>query len=324
MLVHIIIFLIGLTALYFGSEWLVKGSSRLAKSLYIRPIIIGVTIVAFAGSAPEAAVSIVAALKKNSDIALGNILGSVIANIGLVLGISAIISPLKVQLSVIRKELLIMMGATILFYLMALNLSIGFLEGLLLFVGIILFIAYSVYQGLKEKNKNQLVEKEYEKFLKGKKGKRIKLILLSLVGLILITSGANLLIKSAIFIAQKLGVSELMIGITLVAVGTSIPELAISAVAAYRKEADISAGNVIGSNIFNIFFVIGAVAIIHPLSIEKNILGFEFPAMLLFSLLLFWMMKTNLTLSRTEGVILLGLYILFLGFLYFSGTNSVS
>lgn len=312
---HIIIFLIGLTALYFGSEWLVKGSSRLAKSLHIRPIIIGVTIVAFASSAPEAVVSLVAALKKNSDIALGNILGSVIANIGLVLGFSAIISPLRVQLSVIRKELPIMMGATILFYLMALNLSIGFGEGLLLFMGIILFITYSVYQGLKEKDKNQLVEKEYEKFLKGKKDKRIKFILLSLVGLILIIGGANLLIKSAIFLAQKFGVSELIIGITLVAVGTSMPELAISAVAAYRKEADISAGNVIGSNIFNIFFVIGAVAMIHPLIIEKNILGFEFPAMLVFSLLLLWMMKTNLTLSRTEGVILLGLYILFLGIL---------
>jgi len=315
MLLHIIIFLIGLTALYFGSEWLVKGSSRLAKSLHIRPIIIGVTIVAFASSAPEAVVSLVAALKKNSDIALGNILGSVIANIGLVLGISAIISPLKVQLSTIRKELPIMMGATILFYLMALNLSIGFLEGLILFVGIILFITYSVYQGLREKNKNQLVEKEYERFLKGKKDKRIKFILLSLVGLILIIGGANLLIKSAIFIAHKLGVSELIIGITLVAVGTSMPELAISAVAAYRKEADISVGNIIGSNIFNIFFVIGAVAMIHPLSIEKNVLGFEFPAMLLFSILLIWMMKTNLTLSRTEGVILLGLYILFLGLL---------
>jgi cation:H+ antiporter len=315
MLMHIIIFLIGLTTLYFGSEWLVKGSSRLAKSLHIRPIIIGVTIVAFASCAPEAAVSLVAALKKNSDIALGNILGSVIANIGLVLGISAIVSPLRIQLSLIRKELPIMMGATILFYLMALNLSIGFLEGLLLFVGIILFVTYSVFQGLREKNKNQLVEKEYGKFLNAKKNKRIKFILLSLVGIILIIGGANLLIKSAIFIAQKIGVSELIIGITLVAVGTSIPELAISAVAAYRKEADISVGNIIGSNIFNIFFVIGAVAMIHPLSVEKTILGFEFPAMLLFSLLLIWMMKTNLTLSRTEGVILLGLYILFLGLL---------
>jgi cation:H+ antiporter len=324
MLMHIVIFLIGLTVLYFGSEWLVKGSSRLAKSLHIQPIIIGVTIVAFASSAPEAGVSLVAALKKNSDIALGNILGSVIANIGLVLGISAIISPLKIQLSIIRKELPIMMGAAILFYLMALNLSIGFLEGLILFVGIILFITYSVYQGLREKNKNQLVEKEYEKFLKGKKDKRIKFILLSLVGLILIIGGANLLIKSAIFIAQKLGVSELIIGITLVAVGTSMPELAISAVAAYRKEADISVGNIIGSNIFNIFFVIGAVAMIYPLSVEKNVLGFEFPAMLFFSILLIWTMKTNLTLSRTEGVILLGLYILFLGLLYFRGTNSVS
>jgi cation:H+ antiporter len=312
MLIHIITFIIGLTVIYFGAEWLVRGSSRLAKSLNVRPIIIGLTIVAFGGSAPEAAVSIVAAFKQNSDIALGNILGSVIANIGLVLGISAIISPLKIQLSTIRKELPIMLGATILFYLLALNLTIGFWEGLLLFAGIVLFMIYSVYQSVKEKNKNRLVEKEYEEFLKGENGKRIKFILLIAVGLILIIFGANLLVRSGVFIAQKLGVSELIIGITLIAVGTSLPELAISTVAAYRKEPDISAGNVIGSNIFNIFFVIGAVAMIHPLSVEKGTLGFEFPAMLIFSVLLVWMMKTHLTLSRIEGFILLCLYVSFL------------
>ena len=311
MLIHIITFIIGLTAIYFGAEWLVRGSSRLAKSLNIRPIIIGLTIVAFGGSAPEAAVSIVAAFKGNSDIALGNILGSVIANIGLVLGISAIISPLKIQLNTVRKELPIMLGAVILFYLLALNLTIGFWEGVVLSAGIVLFMVYSVYQGVKEKNKNRLAEKEFEEFLKDKNGKRIKFILLIAVGLILIIVSANLLVRSGVFIAQKLGVSELLIGITLIAVGTSLPELAISTVAAYRKEPDISAGNVIGSNIFNIFFVIGAVAMIHPLSVEKNTLGFEFPAMLIFSVLLVWMMKTHLTLSRIEGVILLCLYVSF-------------
>lgn len=312
MLTHILIFLVGLAALYFGAEWLVQGSSRLAKSLNIRPIIIGLTIVAFGGSAPEAAVSIVAAFKQNSDIALGNILGSVIANIGLVLGLSALIRPLKIQFSTITKELPIMLGAAILFFLLALNLTIAFWEGLLLFIGIVLFLIYSVRQGVKEKNKNHLVEKEYEEFLEGKKNTRIKLILLVILGLVLIVGGANLLVKSGVFIAQRLGVSELVIGISLIAIGTSLPELAISTVAAYRKEADISAGNVIGSNIFNIFFVIGVVAMIHPLSVEKATLGFEFPAMLLFSLLLLWMMKTNLTLSRIEGMALLGLYILFL------------
>ena len=208
-----------------------------------------------------------------------------------------------------------MLGATLVFYLMALNLSIGFLEGLLLFVGIILFIAYSVYQGLRQKNKNQPKEKEYEKSFKGERDERIKFILLSVAGLILIIGGANLLVKSAILIAQQLGVSQLIIGMTLVAVGTSMPELAISAVAAYRKEPDISVGNIIGSNIFNIFFVIGAVAMIYPLSVEKSTLVFEFPAMLVFSVLLIWMMKTKLTLSRAEGVILLVLYVLFLGLL---------
>jgi cation:H+ antiporter len=316
MLIHIILFLAGLAALYFGAESLVNGSSRFAKSISIRPIIIGLTIIAFGSSTPEAAVSIVAALKGKSDIALGNILGSVTANIGLVLGVSAIISPLKIQLSTIRKELPIMLGAVIIFYLMALNLSIGFLEGLLLFASIILFILYSIYQSLKEKYKNELVEKEYKEFLKGKNGKRIKFILLMAAGLILIIAGSNLLIKSGVFMAQRLGVSELIIGLTLLALGTSLPELAISTVAAYRNEPDISAGNVIGSNIFNIFFVIGTVAMIHPLSIEKSTLRFEFPVMLIFSILLVWMMKTHLTLSRFEGVILLAFYVLFLIFVF--------
>jgi len=316
MLTHILIFLAGLAALYFGAEWLVHGSSRLARCLNIRPIIIGLTIVAFGGSAPEAAVSIVAAFQKNSDIALGNILGSVIANIGLVLGLSALIRPLKIQFSTITKELPIMLGAAILFYLMALNLTIGFWEGLVLFTGIVLFIAYSVYQGVKERNKNRLVEKEYEEFLEGKRNSRPKLIFLVIVGLVMIIGGANLLVKSGVFIAQKLGVSELIIGISLIAIGTSLPELAISTVAAYRKEADISAGNVIGSNIFNVFFVIGAVAMIHPLSVQKSTLGFEFPAMLIFSALLVGMMKTHLTLSRIEGSILLVLYVLFMILLF--------
>jgi cation:H+ antiporter len=178
-----------------------------------------------------------------------------------------------------------------------------------------LFISYSVYEGLRQKNENQPAQKEQEKSLEGKRAERIKFILLSVVGLILITVGANFLVKSAVLIARQLGVSELLIGITLVAVGTSMPELAISAVAAYRKEPDISVGNIIGSNIFNIFFVIGAVAMIHPLSVDKSTLVFEFPAMLVFSVLLIWMMKTKLTLSRAEGVILLGLYVLFLGLL---------
>ena len=316
MLTHILIFLVGLAALYFGAEWLVQGSSRLAKSLNIRPIIIGLTIVAFGGSAPEAAVSILAAFKQNSDIALGNILGSVIANIGLVLGLSAVIRPLKIQFSTITKELPIMLGAAILFYLMALNLIIGFWEGLVLFTGIVLFLIYSIYQGVKEKNKNRQVEKEYEEFLKGKRNGRTKLILLVILGLLLIILGANLLVRSGVFIAQELGVSELVIGISLIALGTSLPELAISTVAAYRREADISAGNVIGSNIFNVFFVIGAVAMIHPLSVQKSTLGFEFPAMLIFSALLVGMMKTHLTLSRIEGSILLVLYVLFMILLF--------
>jgi len=312
MLMHIIIFLIGLTALHFGSKWVVKGSSRLASILHIQPIIIGVTIVAFGGSAPEGAVSIVASFKGNSDIVLGNILGSVIANIGLVLGISAMISPLKVRLSIIKKELPLMIGAIIVFYLMALDLRISRLEGGVLLTGFILFLIYVFYQALRHRRNSLLAEKEYGRFLKGERRGKSRFLLFVFLGLISIIGGAHLLIKSAIFIAEEFEISQLVIAITLVAIGTSLPELAVSTVAAYRKEADISVGNVIGSNIFNISFIIGAAAMINPLSIEKGTRLFEFPVSLVFGFLLFLIMKTRLEISRIEGAFLLTLYVLFL------------
>ena len=312
MLMHVIIFLIGLTTLHFGSKWLVKGSSRLASTLHVRPIIIGVTIVAFGSSAPEGAVSMMASFKGNSDIALGNILGSVIANIGLVLGLSATISPLRVQLSIIKKELPLMIVAIIVFYLMALDLRISRLEGGVLLTGIILFLAYVIYQAFRDRQNSLLAEKKYGRFLRCERGVKSRLLLLILIGLISVIGGAHLLIKSAIFIAEEFGISQLIIAITLVAIGTSLPELAISIVAAYHKEADISVGNVIGSNIFNIFFIIGAAAMINPLSIEKGTRLFEFPVSLVFGFLLFLIMKTRLEISRIEGTFLLTLYVLFL------------
>jgi len=316
---HIIIFLVGLTALYIGSEWLVKGSSRLAKSLHIRPIIIGVTIVAFGSSAPEGAVSIVASFKGNSDIALGNILGSVIANIGLVLGLSAIVSPLKVRLSLIKKELPFMIICIVVFYLMAVDLRISRLEGGVLLLGTILFLVYIIYQALRDRQNGPLAEKEYGRFLIGERGGNSRFLLFVFIGLICVIGGAHLLIKSAIFVAKEFGISQLIIAITLVAIGTSLPELAVSAVAAYHKEADISVGNVIGSNIFNISFIIGAAAMINPLSVDKSTLTFEFPVLLVFSFFLAPIMKTKLDIKRIEGIFLLMLYVLFLILLYCIG-----
>jgi len=254
----------------------------------------------------------IASFKENSDIALGNILGSVIANIGLVLGISAMISPLKVRLSIINKELPLMIGAIIVFYLMALDLRISRLEGGVLLTGFILFLIYVLYQALRHRQNSLLAEKEYGRFLKGERGVKSRFLLLVFIGLISIIGGAHLLIKSAIFIAKEFEISQLIIAITLVAIGTSLPELAVSTVAAYRKEADISVGNVIGSNIFNISFIIGAAAMINPLSVEKSTRLFEFPVSLVFGFLLFLIMKTRLEISRIEGIFLLTLYVLFL------------
>ena len=302
-----IIFLIGLILLYLGAEYLVKSSSLLAKSLGVRTVTIGLTIVAFGTSAPELFVSLVSALKKAESIALGNIIGSNIANIGLVLGLSAIIRPLKADLSILKKELPIMIFVSLVLYLMALDLKIVFLEGLILFSGIVLFTLYSIHNA-------KIGDKRVE--IPDKKTKRLNNIVLIILGLFMIILGANLLIKSAIFIAKEVGISEYVIGLTAVAIGTSLPEMAVSLVAAYKKEGDICIGNVVGSNIFNILLVLGVLSMITPLSISPAFLKVDFPIMLIFSFALIPLLRTGFVLSRVEGLVLLAFYISFILYIF--------
>ena len=315
LLIPTVLFIIGVALLYFGAEGLVKGSSRLARSLGIRPIVIGLTVVAFGTSSPEFVVSLIAVLKKSSDIAVGNIIGSNIANIGLILGVSALISPLKVRLSTLKRELPVMVIASGLLFLMAWDLKISFWDGLVLFLGIILFTSSLIYVFLKRRRERPRVEEEFKDLVKvdASKGRNVLLLFLGLAGLI---AGAHLMVRSAIVIARGLGVDELVIGLTVVALGTSLPELGTSAVAAYRKEGDISIGNVIGSNLFNILFVIGSVALLNPISVKPRTLRFEFPAMMLFSIALFPLMKTSFTINRIEGAMLVLAYFAFLVLLF--------
>ena len=280
----------------------------LAKSLGVRTVTIGLTIVAFGTSAPELFVSLVSALKKAESIALGNIIGSNIANIGLVLGLSAIIRPLKAELSILKKELPIMIFVSIILYLMALDLKIVFLEGLILFSGIVLFTLYSIHNA-------KIGDKRVE--IPDKKIKRLNNIVLIILGLFMIILGANLLIKSAIFIAKEVGISEYVIGLTAVAIGTSLPELAVSLVAAYKKEGDICIGNVVGSNIFNILLVLGVLSMITPLSISPAFLKVDFPIMLIFSFALIPLLRTGFVLSRVEGLVLLAFYISFILYIFY-------
>ncbi len=316
MLFQAIILFAGISGVYIGAEWFVKGSSNLSRELGIRPIIIGLTVVAFGTSSPELAVSLTAAFKGSDNISIGNIIGSNIANIGLVLGITAVVFPLKVERVIMKKELPIMIGISCVFWFMAVDKLIGIIDGSILFMGIVLYISYHIYNSLNSKG-NGYSSNSTEKKVSVKNTKALFLnILFIALGLSALLVGSQCLVKAAIFIAGRLGISEMVIGLTVVAIGTSIPEMATSVVSAFRKEADICVGNIIGSNIFNILMVIGSVALVRPLAINHDTLFFELPIMLVFSLALIPMIRGNLIVNRIEGFLLALGYFIFIFFLF--------
>jgi cation:H+ antiporter len=302
-----IVLFVGLALLYYGAEFLVKGSSRLALSFGIRPLVIGMTVVAFATSMPEMMVSLAAVFKESSNLAAGNVIGSNIANIGLILGATALIAPMTVARGTLVREIPIMLVASIAVFLMALDGQLGRLDGLMLVSGLFLFLLYCYLSSRKamayiEESAAEPEEAVYP-------GRNLFFVLLGIVGL---GSGAELMVRSAVFMARHLGVSDLIIGVTVVALGTSLPELAASTVSACKGEADLSVGNVIGSNIFNLFFVLGFCSLIRPITIESGIVSYELPLMLFFSLALWPLVQRRLRLGRTEGGLLLLGYLAFI------------
>lgn len=299
----VVLLIVGIIMLFLGGEGLVKGASRLAHILGISPVVIGLTVVAFGTSAPEFVVGLIAALQGASDVVLGNIIGSNISNIGLILGIAALISPLVIQGRLIKAEVPIMILLSFIFYGLAWYLDFGFLQGVFLFGALLVFTLYSYFAS---KIESKWVEQEYREFVRGDGTiwKNLLSIVLGLAGLII---GARLVVDSAIFIARVIGVSELVISITVVAIGTSLPELSTTIVAAMKKEHDIIVGNIIGSNIFNIG-ILGLVSIIHPVSVDSSLLKFEFPVMIFFSIIVLPIMMTGKKVTRLEGVLLLVLY----------------
>ena len=304
-------FIAGLTGLYFGAEWLVKGASRFASSFNIKPVVIGLTIVAFGTSTPELVTSVIASIKHSSDIAMGIVIGSNIANIGLILGLSAIVQPLKIDMKLIYREMPIMVGISMLLYFMGWNGALSRLEGGILLIGILAYTCYVYRVALKE---SKTIELEYEEFI-GIKDNVAKDIFWIIIGIGALVGGAYLLVHSAIYFARVMGISELVIGLTVIAVGTSIPELATSMVAAIRKESDISVGNVLGSNIFNILAVLGIAAIIQPLQVNSASLRIDMPVMLFFSIFLIPIITWKFVLTRGQGVLLLiwyGAYVFWL------------
>jgi len=302
-IVNVLLVSAGLAMLYFGAEWLVQGSINISNRLKISQLVIGLTVVAFGTSTPELAVSISSAMQGVSDVALGNVVGSNIANIGVILGISAVIAPITVSKSTIRKEIPIMIGAALLLLAIIFDGKIDLLDGIILVAGIVGFLVFSYKSSKKE---TDLDEVESSKVLVQSKAMSKSLVLVG-IGLILLTAGSFLTVDNAVVIAKSLGISELIIGLTLVAIGTSLPELITSVVAARKGHSDLSIGNVVGSNIFNIFAIVGIASIIAGITVNDKIMV-DVIIMIVFSVVLIPIMRSGFVVSRKEGYLLLGGY----------------
>jgi cation:H+ antiporter len=309
---EVFIFLVlGLIALFIGAEGLIRGASTLALRIGITPLVVGLTVVAFGTSTPELVVSLKAALIGNSSISLGNVIGSNIANIALILGIAALIRPLDVHANVIRREIPIMIGLSILLIVLLLDRELSLIDGIIFVAGIITYNIINVVMARKEKNTE--VEKEFSEGLKTRLGVAVSIIFI-VGGLGLMILGANLFVTSSISIAKAIGVSDAIIGLTIVAIGTSLPELITSIVASYKNESDIAIGNVVGSNIFNILGILGTTALVIPLS-SDGISYIDFGVMLFTALILFPLSKTGFKITRLEGFFLLTGYIFYIYYL---------
>lgn len=327
MTLNILLCLVGFAMLYYGAEWLVKGSSSLARSLGVTPVVIGLTVVAFGTSAPELVVSVVSSINNKSMIAVGNVVGSNICNIALVLGVSAVFQPITCNASVVRRDIPIMLGISLYLLLISLNSTIGRLEGVTLFSGIILYTLFNYRMATKvskekgPEDPSVLSELGIDLDQVVHMGSRWKEILLIVTGIVGVVAGAQVVVDSAVKIMKVLGVSEKFVGLTIVAFGTSLPELATSVVAAMKKEMDISIGNLVGSNVFNILSVLGAAALVRPIPIPGGFfqsgLIVDYLFMIFVSLLPWVMMRKTFTVTRKDGFILLFCYMGYLAYLIY-------
>ncbi len=311
MLLDLLLLAIGLVLLYFGAEWLVKGAGLLARNLGVPPIVIGATVVAMGTSTPELVVSLHAAIIGKNDISLGNIVGSNIANIALILGLAVFIRSITWAPSVAKTHAPFMVGATLLCMVMMIDGRLGLVDGLLLLAGVVAYVVVCIREGRAE----PAPDSEVVQFLSPSPDKGMGyFVLLITAGLSLLVLGAYLLIESAIEIARVAGVSEAVIGLTIVAVGTSLPELMTSVVAALRGEGDIAIGNVVGSNTFNILFILGITAAIEPLQLG-GIGWTDMFVMLVSAVLLTVMVFVMKRMGRGSGMALIASYIAYVAWL---------
>jgi cation:H+ antiporter len=326
--VTLILFVVGLGLLIVGAEALVRGASKLAAAAGISPLVIGLTIVAFGTSSPEMAVSVSSALQGSANVAVGNVVGSNIFNVLFILGLSAVIAPLVVSKQLIRFDVPLMIGISIIAIIFGSDGSISRIEGILLFAGIIAYTVFLIYQSRKENKAKAAAAKadEFDNEYSDKPKNRLdylKNIAFIIIGLGLLVQGSRWLVDGAIAIARTLGVDDVVIGLTIVAAGTSLPEVAASVIASIKGERDIAVGNVVGSNIFNILSVMGLSAIVAPngLPVAPSIENFDMPIMIAVAFACIPIFFTGWTIARWEGAVFLGYYMAYTVYLVFNATQ---
>lgn len=310
MLISLVQLFGGFVLLIWGADRLIAGAAATARNFGVSPLIIGLTIVAFGTSAPELVVSAVAAYQGKPGLAVGNAIGSNIANIGLILGFTAMIYPLRVSSQTLKREYPLLMLIMIVCFIMAANLEFSRMEGYILLAGLGALVIWMIRLGMRKEPDDPLAQ-DYADEIPTDMPTRAALLWMG-VGLIILPLSSHFLVLGAIKIALSLEVSETVIGLTIVALGTSLPELAASLTSALRKEDDLAIGNVIGSNMFNILGVLGIAATINPVNFERSILVQDMPIMFLFSVLLFFMaygIRGPGRIRRSSGVLLLVLFV---------------
>ena len=310
----ILLFIAGLVILILGAELLVRGASRLAAAFGVSPLVIGLTIVAIGTASPEIAVSIQAAANGQGDLTLGNVLGSNIFNILFILGVTSIVAPIVIAEQLIRKDAPLLLGISLLAFVLAFDGNLGAFDGIILLLLVAIYVFFALKQSRSE---SEAVQKEYAEEYMQKESRTHKSIIINsaliLAGLGLLILGSNLLVDSAVQIAKALGVSELVIGLTIVAIGTSLPEVATSVIAALKGESDIAVGNAVGSNIFNLLGVLGIGALVSPsgIFVSPQVLQFDLPVMVFVALVTLPVFYIDSRISRIEGGLLFSYYVFY-------------
>jgi cation:H+ antiporter len=313
MIINLLILAVSLTILVLAGNLLVKGATSIALKLHLSPLVVGLTIIAFGTSAPELFISINSALKDSPDIAMGNVIGSNICNLALVLGLAAVINPMVVKSNTLKIDWPVAMGSGVLLYFFSLDAQLQTYEGIIFLI----ILAIYLFAIIKKSRKDERALKELEKEIVQPTGhplwKDLLFIVLGCVGLYF---ASDWFVESAIELAEGLGVSQRVIGISIVALGTSLPELVTAAIAAYRKQTDLALGNLMGSNIFNIFSILGITAIIKDIEINTIIINYDLWWMLGITALVLPIMFTQKDINRIEGAFLLVVYLVYLFLLF--------